>query len=79
MKKLTAKHETKTCPRCNSEFECKSGSVLLCQCQTILLTAEQLDYINDQYEDCLCVSCLSALRSEYNQQQHKNKLRKYRR
>lgn len=71
------KHETKACSRCKTVFECKSGSVLLCQCQTIVLSTEQLDYINSHYDDCLCVSCLHALRTEYNLQQHKKKLQKY--
>ena len=38
-------HEVKQCPRCNSLFECKSGSVLLCQCQTVALTEMQREYI----------------------------------
>ena len=71
------KHELKNCARCKTEFECKSGSVLLCQCQTIVLSAEQLDYINSLYTDCLCISCLQALRTEFNRQQHKNKIQKY--
>ncbi|WP_455201126.1 cysteine-rich CWC family protein [Kaarinaea lacus] len=71
------KHETKNCPRCNTEFECKSGSVLLCQCQTIVLSTEQLDYITSLYADCLCISCLHALRTEYNIQQHVLIIQKY--
>jgi hypothetical protein len=71
------KHETKLCPRCNASFECKSGSILLCQCQTVVLSAEQLEYINLQYADCLCAKCLLAVRSEYNQQQHAEKLKQF--
>ncbi|MGD8594702.1 MAG: cysteine-rich CWC family protein [Gammaproteobacteria bacterium] len=63
--KPKTKHEIKRCPRCHLEFECKSGSVLLCQCQTIPLSAEQLDYVNAKYEDCLCASCLEELRAEF--------------
>jgi len=59
-------HETKQCPRCEGGFECKSGSVLLCQCSNIELTTEQLEYINTQYSDCLCIACLHDLRSEFN-------------
>ncbi len=59
-------HEKKQCPRCLSEFECKTGSVLLCQCSKISLTAEQLEYCNSQYEECLCIDCLYELRSEFN-------------
>ena len=74
--KHETKHETKQCPRCNTEFECKSGSILLCQCQTIYLSSEQMDFISGQYDDCLCVDCLQALRSEYNCQQHQKKILK---
>jgi hypothetical protein len=66
-------HEEKLCPRCQRTFECKSGSILLCQCQTVLLTPEQLEYIAANYEDCLCSKCLLAVRSEYNNQQHEQK------
>jgi hypothetical protein len=68
------KHESKQCARCHSLFECKSGSIMLCQCQTVVLSAEQLEYINQQYEDCLCGRCLLELRSEYNEQQHALKI-----
>lgn len=73
------KHETRRCPRCEVEFECKSGSILLCQCQTIFLSQEQMEYIGAQYDDCLCVSCLGVLRSEYNCRQFEKRLRDYRR
>ena len=69
------KHETKQCARCNTLFECKSGSIMLCQCQTVVLSAEQLEYISEQYEDCLCSRCLLAVRGEYNELQHAGKIR----
>lgn len=71
------KHETKGCPRCKSEFECKSGSVLLCQCQTIVLSEAQMQYIAAQYDDCLCIKCLHELRTEFNCLQHERKIRKF--
>ena len=70
------KHETKACPRCNSHFECKSGSILLCQCQMVVLSPEQLEYINFKFDDCLCAKCLLAVRAEFNEQQHVEKMRK---
>ena len=69
------KHETKQCGRCQTLFECKSGSIMLCQCQTVVLSTEQLEYINHRYEDCLCSRCLLALRAEYNEKQHARKIR----
>jgi cysteine-rich CWC protein len=64
------KHEKKQCPRCLTEFECKTGSILLCQCSKIEMSAEQLEYSNCQYDDCLCLSCLKELRSEFNVLSH---------
>jgi hypothetical protein len=63
-------HEQKQCSRCQWLFECKSGSILLCQCQTVMLNAQQLDYIAGRYDDCLCSRCLLELRSESNQMQY---------
>lgn len=60
------KHESKACPRCGDEFECKTGSIALCQCQTVELDEAQSDYIAARYDDCLCAACLAALRSECN-------------
>lgn len=57
-------HEQKQCPRCGKGFECKSGSVTLCQCQGVNLTPQQLEYIAARYDDCLCRACLEALRAE---------------
>ncbi|HHI93882.1 MAG TPA: hypothetical protein ENK04_10300 [Gammaproteobacteria bacterium] len=72
----THKHETKCCPRCGMEFECKSGSILLCQCQTVYLSAKQIDYVSAQFDDCLCAACLQVLRSEYNCQQHQQQIQR---
>jgi len=60
------KHEQKTCPHCQTHFECKSGDILNCQCETTLLTQEHRDFIASQYDDCLCASCLRTMRSEFN-------------
>ena len=73
---MNIKHETKHCCRCDKPFECKSGSILLCQCQTVVLLPEQLEYINFQYEDCLCSKCLLAVRGEFNEMQHVDKMKK---
>ena len=60
------KHEQKQCPRCKENFECKTGSIELCQCQSVKLTEQHLEYIQSRYDDCLCASCLIELRREYN-------------
>ena len=68
-------HEKKQCPRCSAEFECKTGSILLCQCSKIEMTAEQLEYSSTQYDDCLCLSCLKDLRTEFNTLSHSKKIK----
>lgn len=75
---MPKKHETKHCPRCDAEFECKSGSILLCQCQTIYLSSDQAEYVSAQYDDCLCVKCLQALRSEFNCRQLQHEIHRLR-
>ena len=59
------KHEQKRYPRCQALFECRSGSILLCQCQTVYLEPEHLEYVSERYTDCLCAACLKRVRAEY--------------
>ncbi|MBT29945.1 MAG: hypothetical protein CMO01_09825, partial [Thalassobius sp.] len=59
------KHEDKYCPRCKSQFECKVGSITLCQCSTVRLTNAERNYINMLYDDCLCANCMEELKVEY--------------
>ena len=70
------KHEEKFCPRCKAKFECKVGSVGLCQCQKVSLNEAQHNYIKDIYADCLCADCLLALRKEYNVSRSLNRIKK---
>jgi hypothetical protein len=67
-------HETKFCPRCRTEFECRVGAIHQCQCTGVKLTAEQRAYIAQRYSDCLCADCLLALRREYNELQHQTRI-----
>lgn len=59
-------HEIKRCRRCNAVFECKAGTVMQCQCFDVILTIEQRAYIEQRYNDCLCISCLKYLQIELN-------------
>lgn len=59
------KHEEKHCPRCDTSFVCKAGSIMLCQCSTIQLSVEERAYVESKYDDCLCTNCLNALQKEY--------------
>lgn len=69
-------HEEKICPRCRQGFECKSGSILLCQCQRVALDETQLAWIAERYDDCLCHRCLRELRSLCNRWQHRERIRR---
>ncbi|GAA0556544.1 cysteine-rich CWC family protein [Chitinophaga japonensis] len=67
-------HETVTCPRCKSAFECRVGTILRCQCQAVPLTAEERQYISEQYSGCLCADCLQAVKSSYKQEKFRQRL-----
>ncbi|MEM9897469.1 MAG: cysteine-rich CWC family protein [Bacteroidota bacterium] len=71
------KHEITPCPRCGKTFECKVGSILLCQCTTVELNQEERDYINEWFDDCLCASCMKDLKAEYRSIQQKETKTKY--
>ncbi|MCZ2102169.1 MAG: nicotinate-nucleotide--dimethylbenzimidazole phosphoribosyltransferase [Chitinophagales bacterium] len=68
-----SKHEEKYCPRCNAIFECKVDTIHECPCSTIQLTVEERNYIGQKLDDCLCASCMKALKTEY----HNNNLKKH--
>jgi hypothetical protein len=58
-------HKTKYCPHCNQLFDCKVGSILLCQCTTVSLTENERLFMKHRYEDCLCTSCMKQLKDMY--------------
>ena len=62
---LMCKHEVKSCPRCQSGFECRVGDIINCQCYGIQLSAEEETFIQSNYQDCLCRNCLLQLKSRY--------------
>jgi len=53
-----SRHEEQICPRCSAPFECRVGSVLICECSTVELSDAQRGYIRDLYSGCLCIACL---------------------
>ncbi|MEQ9439103.1 MAG: cysteine-rich CWC family protein [Cyclobacteriaceae bacterium] len=71
-----AKHEEKKCPRCDRSFECKVGSILLCQCSTVIFTEAERAYISQQFDDCLCAHCLKDLQKMFYQHQFEKKLKR---
>ena len=69
------KHEDKVCPRCHASFECKVGDITKCQCYTVKLNEAERDFLARTYNDCLCASCMQAVRSAYNQAQKEIQLK----
>ena len=63
---IMSKHEEKKCPRCGNAFECKVGTIALCQCSGVALNDEQRSYIAQKYAECLCRDCLVYLSEELN-------------
>jgi Cysteine-rich CWC len=68
-------HETKSCPHCQQAFECRTGDIIHCQCESVKLKQAHRDYIAKMYDDCLCSNCLIKLRSEYNTLQFNQKIK----
>jgi len=54
-------HESKCCPRCSKDFECKCGSINLCQCANVSIPETLYDQLREHYRDCLCANCLREL------------------
>ena len=67
-------HEKKYCPHCNQLFECKVGSILLCQCTTVSLTDDERMFIKDRYDDCLCSACMQTLKAQYHDERLEDQL-----
>ncbi|MGB0887168.1 MAG: cysteine-rich CWC family protein [Vicingaceae bacterium] len=56
----------KKCSKCGAAFTCNdSGN--LCWCNNHQLTQEQLDFLKDNYDNCLCESCLQTFSNIKNE------------
>ncbi|RWY57264.1 cysteine-rich CWC family protein [Mucilaginibacter gilvus] len=64
---ISAKHEILHCERCQSGFECKANSYTKCQCSTVQLSINEVQYVSELYDGCLCANCLLALQQEYQE------------
>lgn len=56
-------------------FECKVGTILICQCSIIELNEEEREYIRDQFSDCLCARCMNEMKSEFSSDSLAKKIR----
>ncbi|RED97025.1 cysteine-rich CWC family protein [Marinoscillum furvescens] len=70
------KHELKTCPCCKALFECKVGSIHLCQCWTVPLTEEERMHLKESFDECLCARCLLEQKQLRSQRLFDQKLKK---
>ena len=61
------KHEVLHCDRCNAPFECKANSFTKCQCSTVQLSINEVQYVSELYDGCLCAKCLLELQKEYQE------------
>lgn len=52
----------KICPRCKTLFECQHDNLSDCHCGTVTLDKQQLAYIGNHYNNCLCNSCLQEIK-----------------
>ena len=59
--------EYKTCPRCHAPFECRVGTIQLCQCSKVELNDKERSYIRQHFDDCLCARCMQDMKMEYKQ------------
>lgn len=68
MKNSHIKHEMVLCEKCHNAFECKANSSTYCQCTQVVLSLEEAEYISECFDNCLCATCLTALKMEYHDQ-----------
>jgi hypothetical protein len=54
---MTVNDDLSVCPRCGKQFHCsKSGK---CWCYEVHLPLDALEFIEANYDRCLCPSCLN--------------------
>jgi hypothetical protein len=61
------KHEIISCDRCGKHMECKANAYTKCQCSSVQLTLNEVQYISENFEGCMCADCLRALQVEYKE------------
>ena len=52
----------KHCSKCNTTFECCSDKEG-CWCENLAVSLETLNALRNQFENCLCPSCLTEYSS----------------
>ncbi|MFI5138551.1 MAG: cysteine-rich CWC family protein [Sphingobacteriales bacterium] len=62
---IMTKHEIIRCERCGKSMECKANAFTKCQCSKVQLNLNEVQYISENYEGCMCAGCLEELKEEY--------------
>ena len=62
-----SKHEIISCERCRGNFECKSNAGTKCQCNAVQMNINEMQYVSELYDSCLCAKCLFELQQEYRE------------
>lgn len=55
----------KVCPRCSADFDCREDSVLECDCVHVILSPQQIEFLAENYNGCLCVECLREIQQDF--------------
>ena len=55
----------KKCSKCNIVFTC-NDSETSCWCNNYELTREQLSFLRENYDNCLCEQCIEKISREAN-------------
>ena len=56
--------QIKKCPVCGEKFECLHNEN--CWCVHIKLSEETINYLENNYNDCLCKNCLEKIEKQIN-------------
>ena len=59
------KHEIVACERCGTSIECKANNYTQCQCSSIRLSLNELQFVSENFDGCLCLKCLDDLKTEF--------------
>ena len=53
---------SKQCPRCKTDFNCKSDNITACQCFGVELSTNTKEYLSKiTIKSCFCANCLQEL------------------
>ncbi|WP_119395682.1 cysteine-rich CWC family protein [Salinibius halmophilus] len=61
-------HDEIPCPKCGTYFECKLGSSTICDCNNIQVPRDLAAYLQEEWEECLCMKCLAEEKAQWEQE-----------